>query len=131
MAGIYGDTLLAWPEQQQAITVYEMTPGINGGWTVTPDSQIKVLGVYQHTRGAQIKDSNGNLVNSQGTEFWTHTGNLDGKFVSKDNAVYRLHSSNDWNREGGFFRYGLEKLVGNNGTESDNSTWNTGLNSFS
>ena len=45
--------------------------------------------------------------------------------------VYRLKDNSDWSREGGFWRYGLEKVVGNNGTESDDASWNTGANSFS
>ena len=130
MSGIYGDMLLAFPEQRQTITVYEMTANINAGWTKTPGSDVQVSGIYQHTRGKQIQDSNGNLVESSGLEFWTETGNLSGKFTQIEGIVYRLISDNNWNKEGGFLRYGLEKVVGNNGSQPIYTTWNTGTNNF-
>ena len=135
MAGVYGDMLLAWPEQKRILSVYDMTPKVNGGWEVVKDQQGKVImadvvGVFQNTRGGGLKDSNGNLVKSDGREFWTKTGGLDGKFFQWQGEVYRLKDTNNWSFEGGFFRYGVEKVVGNNGTESDNASWNLGSGSF-
>lgn len=132
MSGIYGDQLSAWPEQQRSVTVYSMTAKVNGGWDVVADSSSTIIGIYQNTRGRQIKDSNGNMVTAKGLELWTREGGLDGKFLTNgDGYVYRLKESNDWSFEGGFYRYSLEKVVGNNGTESDDASWNTGANSFS
>ena len=116
MSGIYGDTLLAWPEQQQSFQVYEMQPQVNGGWTITEGSEQTILGVFQNTRGRQIKDNNGNLVQGNGGELWTAQPALEGKFIQIDGTTYRLNASNNWSREGGFIRYGLEKVVGNAGT---------------
>lgn len=136
MAGIYGDMLLAWPEQNRTIEVYEQTAKVNGGWDPVKDPQtgkvIKtaVTGVFQNTRGGGIKDSNGNLVKTDGREFWTLTAGLEGKFFDWNSNVYRLTDQNNWSFEGGFNRYGVEKVVGNNGTESDNATWNLGGGSF-
>lgn len=136
MGGVYGDMLLAWTEQQRAIEVYEMEAKINGGWEKVTDPQtgevIKttVIGVFQNTRGGGLKDSNGNLVKVDGREFWTRLGNLEGKFFDWEEYVYRLVDVNNWSYEGGFYRYGVEKVVGNNGTESEDSTWNFGNNTF-
>lgn len=130
MSGIYGDSLLAWPEQQRALTVYNMDPGINGGYTEVPNSRRTIVGIFQNTSGKQVKDSNGNLVTSNGLELWTGAADLDGLFITDAGTVYRVKASNNWAFEGGFYKYSLEKVVGNNGTEHDNTTWNTGLNSF-
>ena len=138
MSGIYGDMLLAWPEQNRPLEVYDQNPGINAGWDPVTDPQtgkiIKttVVGVFQNTRGGGVKDSNGNLVQAEGCEFWTQTKDLAGKFFVRDSKVYRLSipDDSDWSFEGGFYRYGVEKVVGNNGTESDNATWNLGGGSF-
>ena len=130
MSGIYGDMLLAWTEQQRTITVYEMTANVNGGWTIVPDSSVSIIGVFQNTRGGGLKDNNGNLVKTDGRELWTKTGNLKGKFFQWEGTVYRLIDGNNWSFEGGFYRYGVEKVVGNNATESDNASWNLGSNSF-
>lgn len=137
MSGIYGDMLLAWPEQNRTITLYDMKPKQNGGWDKVVDQQGNVItqtiiGVFQNTRGGGIKDSNGNLVETEGRELWTQTGGLNGKFTTWNGEVFRLlvPDGSDWSFEGGFYRYGVEKVVGNNGTESDNATWNIGGGSF-
>lgn len=130
MSGIYGDMLLAFPEQYVEITVYSMTPKVNGGWNEVPGSSQTVQGIYQHTTGKRITDSNGNLVQTSGLEFWSETGGLSGMFSTIEGLVYRLNSDNNWNKEGGFYRYGLEKVVGNNGSEPNNTTWNPGTNNF-
>ena len=135
MSGIYGDMLLAWPEQQRTINIYDMKPKVNGGWDIVKDQAgniiyTTIIGVFQNTRGGGVKDGNGNLVVTNGCELWTQTADLDGKFFQKDNVVYRLTDTNNWSFEGGFHRYGVEKVVGNDGTESDNASWNIGAGSF-
>ena len=135
MAGVYGDILLAWPEQMTALEVYEMSPKVNGGWTVAVDQQgnkitRSILGVFQNTRGGGAKDSNGNLAKGDGMELWTAAEGIGGMFLQWRGYVYRIKDDNRWIREGGFYRYGLEKVVGNNGTESDDASWNTGASSF-
>ena len=136
MSGVYGDMLLVWPEQMRSVDIFDMNPLVNGGWETVKDQQGKliittIMGVYQNTRGDTVKDSNGNLVKTKGQELWTRTGSLDGRFVKhNDGNVYRLNASNDWSFEGGFYRYSLEKVVGNDAAESDNASWNIGGNSF-
>lgn len=132
---VYGDMLLYWPEQRRSLTVYDMKPKINGGWDKVVDQSgnlitTTITGVYQNTSGDSTTDSNGNLVHKKQLELWTETGGLSDKFTTYNGSVYRLKSDNDWESEGGFYRYQLEKVVGNNGTESDNATWNIGSNSF-
>lgn len=132
MSGIYGDMLLHFMEQTETLSAYRMIPQQGGGWTVVPDSTVTFQGVIQNTGGSRIKDGNGNLVKSDGMEVWTAQEGLAGAFLSYKGIIYRMGiSDNDWTRQGGFLRYNLEKVVGNNGTESDNTAWNTGYNSFS
>lgn len=136
MSGVYGDMLLAWPEQMRTLSVYDMKAKINGGWEKVVDPQTgklitqTIIGVFQNTRGGGVKESNGNLVKTEGRELWTQTANLDGKFLDFEGEVYRLQDTNNWSFEGGFHRYGLQKVVGNDGTESDNASWNIGAGSF-
>lgn len=133
---VYGDMLLFWPEQRRSLTLFDMKPKINGGWDKVTDPlsgqviTITITGVYQNTGGDATIDGNGNLVHKKQMELWTETGGLSDKFTEYQGSTYRLKSDNDWESEGGFFRYSLEKVVGNNGTESDNAAWNTGANSF-
>jgi len=132
---VYGDMLLFWPEQRRSLSVYDMTPKINGGWDKVLDQSGQLItqeitGVFQNTTGDQTRDSNGNLVHTKGMELWTEVGGLSDKFTDINGSVYRLTADNDWESEGGFFRYTLQKVVGNNGAESDNATWNLGGNSL-
>jgi len=130
MPGIYGEFLLAFPEQMQTLTVYSMTAQVNGGWTRDENSDQVVRGIYQRTGGKQITDSNGNLAERASSEFWTTTAGLNGFFTNIDNQVFRLKSDNQWVNEGGFCRYGLEKVIGNDGTEPTDTAWNFGANNF-
>lgn len=130
---VYGDMLLYWPEQRRSLTVFDMIPKINGGWTKVLDQQGNLItqtitGVFQNTGGDSTVDANGNLVHKKQLELWTETGGLSDKFTTYESSIYRLTSDNQWESEGGFYRYTLEKVVGNNGTESDNATWNTSGN---
>ena len=128
---VYGDMLLFFSEQRKSLTVYQQTPLINGGWKKVIDSDLVVTGIFQNTKPSQIKDGNGNLVLSSGFEFWSETGNVNDYFTQIKDKVYRLMSMQDWETEGGFYRYSLDKVVGNNGSESDDTAWNLGPNSFS
>ena len=132
---VYGDMLLFWPEQRRSLTVYDMKPKMNGGWDKVLDQSGQLItqtitGVFQNTAGDQTRDGNGNLIHAKGMELWTETGGLADKFTDINGSVYRLTADNDWESEGGFFRYTLNKVVGNNGAESDNATWNLGGNSL-
>lgn len=130
MSGVYGDMLLFFPEQMRSLTVYEMTPKVNGGWTRLLGSDMTIIGIYQNGAGSRIKEGNGNLVKQDGLELWTATQNLAGKFTTYNGQVFRINNNPNWNFEGGFDKYTLEKVVGNDGTESDNASWNLGSNSF-
>lgn len=135
MSGVYGDMLLYFREQFREFSLYQMNPLINGGWEVVKDESGNVIytqvsGILQDTRGDAIKESNGNLVETDGRELWTKVKGLAGFFLDFDGSTYRLIDSAKWEFEGGFYRYGLQKVVGNNATESDESSWNLGGNSF-
>lgn len=130
MGAIYGEFLLAFPEQMQTVTVYDMTARINGGWDAVEGSSQTIRAIFQHTSGKQIKDSNGNLVEGSGLELWTATSGLNGKFTTIEQIVYRIKANNEWKNEGGFIRYSLEKVVGNGTAEPNNTTWNTGGHNF-
>lgn len=130
MNGIYGEFLLAFPEQFRTVTVYDMEPKYNGGWIQVPDSSKTIRCIFQHTSGRRIKDLNGNQAEGSGLELWTETAGLNGKFTTIENTVFRLVSDNQWTYEGGFCKYTLDKVVGNNGAESADTTWYLGGGHF-
>lgn len=129
--GIYGDMLLVFPEQFRTFTAYEMNALINGGFDRVEGSEKDIQGILQNTKGNAIAEQGGNLVNKSVFELWTSSTNLDGLFIDVDGKPFRLIDSNNWVLEGGFKRYTLEMVGGNNATESDDTTWNLGNDSFS
>ena len=130
MGGIYGDMLIAFPEQLRMFTVFAMIPKINGGWEVVEKSKHSIQGVLQHTSGKALKESGGNLATSSGYELWTSAENILGLFTRIKSDVYRIKAVNEWSHEGGFFKYTLEKVIGDDGVKSNNTAWNTGAHSF-
>lgn len=129
--GIYGDMLLVFPEQFRTFTAYEMNALINGGFEKVEGSGKDIQGILQNTKGNAIAEQGGNLVNKSVFELWTSSTNLDGLFIDIDGKPFRLIDSNNWVLEGGFKRYTLEMVGGNNATESDDTAWNLGNDSFS
>lgn len=127
--GVYGNNLLYFTEQMRSLIIFNQTAKINGGWVKDENSERTVRGIFQNTRPCQIKDSNGNSATSSGFEFWSEDGTCGESFTQIKNKVYRLVSLHDWDFEGGFYKYSLEKVVGS-ATESDNATWNLGSNFF-
>lgn len=130
MGGIYGDMLMAFPEQLQCFSVFKMSAKINGGWVVDDKNILSICGVLHHTGGKQLKENGGNIAVSSSYELWTQAENLTGLFTRIKNDTYRIKGVSEWAREGGFFKYSLEKVIGNDGAKSNNTTWNTGANSF-
>ena len=129
--GIYGDMLLVFPEQFRTFTAYEMNALINGGFDKVEGSEKDIQGILQNTKGNAIAEQGGNLVNKSVFELWTSSTNLDGLFIDIDGKPFRLIDANNWVLEGVFKRYTLEMVGGNNATESDDTAWNLGNDSFS
>lgn len=130
MSGIYGETLLAFPEQFRFIEVFQMEAEVNAGWSIDEDSRKRIRCLYQHTGGKRLKETGGNLTEGSSNELWTKEPNLNGWFTRLSGDVYRINADNNWNHEGGFSHYTLEKIIGNDGTESEHPTWNIGGHNF-
>lgn len=130
MGCIYGDMLIAFPEQIRTFGVFIMIPKINGGWEVIEESTHYIQGILQHTGGKALKESGGNLATSSGYELWTSEENILGLFMRIKKDTYRITGVNRWAYEGGFLKYSLEKVIGNDGVKSKNTAWNTGSDSF-
>ena len=61
-------------------------------------------------------------------KFWTETPLQAGRFISDGVYVYAVSvpESDDWEREGGFYIYDLERVIGPDGTEIVKPTFNHG-----
>ena len=66
MGCIYGDLLIAFPEQCRIFGVFMMIPKINGGWEVIEESKHYIRAILQHTAGRSLKENGGTLTVSSG-----------------------------------------------------------------
>ena len=107
-----------------------MIPKINGGWEVIEESKHYIRAILQHTAGRSLKENGGNLTVSSGYELWTHEEDLTGLFTRIQKDTYRITGVKQWAYEGGFLKYSLEKVIGDDGIKSKNTSWNTGSHSF-
>ena len=125
MNGIYGSSVVAFSEQLQTVTYFDMQPGSGSGWG--PRTDIKQIQcILQCKDGRRVKDSNGNLVTTRGLQCW-YEGVLEmGRFIDDGQYIFRIAKDDSWISEAGFTVYGLDKIVGADGTEITEPAFNVG-----
>ncbi len=127
---VYGESLLAFPEQFRDFISFESNPNIGDGYGARKNKNTG-SGVIQ-TSTSRAKDSNGNIVISRNYILWTDAKLTLGNFVEFETFIYRVLTDADWPREGGFYDYDLEKVVGSAPGKDPVAAddWNTGEGHF-
>jgi hypothetical protein len=131
--GIYGNGLRDFPEQYRTVEYFNMTPNMSGGYDPVLDDDEEpveptdIEGVLQNTGKKGVKDSNGNIAYVSSMEFWSEDELELGWFIKFNDVTFRLIPANDWSIEDGFYRYGLEKLIGDDGSLTNDVEFNNGM----
>lgn len=127
---VYGEALLAFPEQFRDFSYFDADPKIGDGYEAR-ENEKRGSGVI-HTATSRVKDTNGNLTLLRKYSLWTDKKIGAGAFVEFENLVYRTMSDADWPTEGGFYEYDLEKVTGSTirKTPETADTWNNGEGHF-
>ena len=146
-SSIYGQSLISFSEVLEQFQYFGMTASFNDNYTIPVTSgyngidtnyQVVVsgfapagtyLGVIFNDRSG-VKDNNGNLVNDQSYILWAEETFNPGWFVKWNNTTFRLTSDNDWDRQGGFIQYILERVVGSDGQGTVPSNLSDGSGSY-
>ena len=125
--GAFGNMMSMFPETQIMVDYFDQQPLHGGGYGPRTDFS-KVRGILQCTTGRRVKTSNGYKIIGRGMKFWTETPLQAGRFISDGVYVYAVSvpASDDWEREGGFYIYDLERVIGPDGTEIVEPTFNHG-----
>lgn len=121
MAGVYGEFLGFFPELFEEFLVYTHEDDRVSGYELTFEKKIK--GIRQTTneyidmkRAKELPL----LDIGQRYTFWSYTKlDIATEFVKIDGDMYRPMKVAQFNREGGFWETVLEKVVGNDGTETE------------
>lgn len=125
---VYGQSLLSFPELFRKFKYFNQSPLNNGGYDdKTP--YIEKRAVFRDD-GSKAKDPNGNWVRTSRKTIWSQERLMPGAFVLFNGLVYRIVSDQAWPRQGGFYVFELEKLVGNAGVNEVKPAANLGQGSF-
>jgi len=129
--GAFGNMLTMFPETKIAIDYFDMQP-LNGAGYGPRTDWSKVYGILQCTTGRRVRHANGNKIIGRGMRFWTETQLQAGRFISDGVYTYSLAipAQDDWNHEAGFYIYDLERVTGQDGTETVKPTFNHGVGSL-
>lgn len=130
--GIYGDMLAAFPEAFQTVPYYVREPKVGGGYEEPvasgfTDVIIMADKTFTATLGERAFSSDSSDVLDYGDrEFlWasSDTPLRVGYFVFNmdEQKLYRIISKSDWERYGGFIRFGFEIVQGET-SEPDKTT---------
>ena len=121
MSGVYGEFLGFFPELFEEFLVYTHEDDRVSGYELTFEKKIK--GIRQTTneyidmkRAKELPL----LDIGQRYTFWSYSKlDIATEFVEIDGDMYRPMKVAQFNREGGFWETVLEKVVGNDGTETE------------
>ncbi len=126
---IYGDMLSYFPELFETLTIWTQERDTVGRWSARENEQ-QISGIIQNTGGKNFKIDEGRFRLAKGLELWTGRGGLGAWFTEYRGQVFRMVGGNEWDREGGFFRYDLELLQGVDNDTGDGSSFNAGEGFF-
>ena len=116
MNNIYGDGLLSSPELFRKATMFNQSPIVNGGYRdQTPGVPVKLI---FRDEGSAVKSSGGSIVRTKTKTAWSRKVLPPNVFLFFEGTVYRLLKDQEWGFQAGFYIYGIEKVVGDNGAAS-------------
>lgn len=130
--GVYGDMLASFPELFQTVPYYVREPKVGAGYndpTVSGYTDVIIMAdkTFIATLGERaFRDDSADVLDYGDREFlWasSDTPLRVGYFVFNmdENLMYRIISKSDWERYGGFIRFGFEVVQGTT-SEADRQT---------
>jgi hypothetical protein len=140
--GVYGSLVWAVADQFIDLTVFSATANITSGYTV-PTNVRKIRGVVHMYSAPPTAEGikagvpsfqglgKGNAVIQKRPFLWADKEVPVGDFIKFGVDVFRAVTENQWLHESDLVEQGLEKVVGLNGTQSNDLAFNIGTDSFS
>lgn len=129
VGGVYGNPVLAFPEQVQTLAYFDMVPLNTAGYGPPTDVQ-SIDGIIQCIE-RRIKDQNGNLVTTRECWLWTEAALLSGRFIrDEDQIIYRIGSDSEWQLRGGFTKYTVYRVTGGDAEATNDDAMSVGTGSF-
>lgn len=126
MAGLYGDMLIYFSEQFQQFEAFYQVARVGSGYDRVGQT-FKITGIVQTADGANVIGSTGKLSQYAGwrtlaapeeKQLWTYTKQKFGTYISYDDEIWVIGNRKDWSKEAGFYAYKIDRLVGDNGSQT-------------
>lgn len=114
---VYGDMLGFFPEIFREFDYFSMSPEITGGYSNRTE-EVKIKGVLQNVNSGLLRQEGDTIAGTSHPVLWTRSILLLGYFIKDGETVYRITRTNDWVRQGNFYKYDLESVVGNKDEDS-------------
>jgi hypothetical protein len=139
--GIYGTMMPAFADQFQRMLVFHMDPQVTADYSTRTSVRRFKGAIRQYSapptaEGIKIHVPSfqglgtGNAVLSKKPFLFTSKALPIGDFIEWKKEIYRILSDNIFEAEASICVQGLEKVVGLNGTGSNQLPFNLGVNSF-
>jgi hypothetical protein len=139
--GIYGTIMTAFGDQMTVLKTFKMSPEVTAGFSArtsirTVRGFIRMYSAPPTAEGVKVKvpsfqgAGKGNAVIQKWPFFFTSKELPVGDFIEWKTEVYRVVSENIFTGEMSVCCQGLEKVVGLNGAESNDLSFNTGEHFF-
>lgn len=133
--GVHGPMMVHFSEEFREITYFQMDPEINSGYgaRLNEGKTRGVVHMYSApptAEGVKLRDVGHNLVIEKKPFLWARKAIDVGWFVDDGLDVYRVLSQNRWDFEASMTIHGLERVVGDNGTDTVNPAFYLGGDSL-
>ena len=108
---VLGEILVYFSEFKEKFRCFTAKVQVGAGIsdrTYLPD----VIGILQYLKGGGTDNDSGAVYATEKPYLWTKAELPNLAFIERPNELYRIVGNNDWSREGGFYRYDLQKWQG-------------------
>jgi hypothetical protein len=125
MAGVYGDTLSAFPELIDSYIVFDMRAMAGGGYGLRHNDR-PVDGIFRRVPGGAMGIMGDNREPNDVASFWVFADEAfkleQGGFMEVDGTLYILTKDNNYDKEGGFLKFVASLVPGPTDKQTEDPT---------
>jgi hypothetical protein len=126
---IYGLTIDCFSELKRQVKYFNQLPSFDSGYNNATTPQTIWI-TYQNVQTRVLKDSNGNLVGTEGQKIRCDRQLNIGWFISDGSIIYRIVMQSGYAFEGNLYTYDIEQVIGDDGSLTNDVIMNTGASNF-
>lgn len=126
---VYGDMLSFFPELFQMFDYFAMQALPVSSYS-NRQALGKVKGIFQFLKKGELEREGDTLNDTAVPTLWTRKRLAVGNFITSDSVDYRITNDYPWFFQGGFYCYGLERVVSSTDKQTPMEDVELGQNQF-